>query len=65
MLIDSGLPKTYWKEAFSMATFLIARNPSAGLKGKIPFAKLTKTKVDPTLFRPFGCVAYALIPKKL
>ncbi|KAJ2911698.1 hypothetical protein MD484_g8716, partial [Candolleomyces efflorescens] len=65
MLIDSKLPKTYWSEAMSAAVHTIARTPAAGLGGEIPFEKMFGRKVDPTLLRPFGCTAYALIPKEL
>ncbi|KAJ3527698.1 hypothetical protein NMY22_g9685 [Coprinellus aureogranulatus] len=65
MLIDSGLPKTYWTEAMTMAAHIIARTPAAGIGGDIPYERMFKRKVDPTTLRPFGCVAYALIPKDL
>ncbi|EGO03173.1 hypothetical protein SERLA73DRAFT_41898, partial [Serpula lacrymans var. lacrymans S7.3] len=37
--------------------------PASGLHGKTPYEILCKRRVDPTLFRPFGCQAYPLIPK--
>lgn len=63
MLIDSGLPKTYWSHAFRTASYLIARSPASGIKGQTPFEKLTGRKVDISGLRPFGCRAYSLIPK--
>lgn len=63
MLIDSGIPKSFWSDAMHTAAFLTARNPSSGLKGKTPYGKIFKRKVDASWFRPFGCPAYALIPK--
>lgn len=64
MLIDSGMPKTYWKEAMSFATYIAARSPASGLKGKSPYWKMFRHCVDPSAFRLFGCPAYSLIPKK-
>lgn len=63
MLIESGLPKSFWAEAMATATYLIARSPAAGLKGKTPYETLFKRRVDPTFFHPFGCPTYALVPK--
>jgi hypothetical protein len=62
-LIDSGLPKSFWCYAMDYAAWTIARSPAAGLKGRVPHQMLFKRHVDPTFFRPFGCTAYALIPK--
>ena len=63
MLTASGLPKSFWKYAMAMATHLIARSPASGIKGEVPYMKLTGRPVDTSLFRPFGCPAYALIHK--
>ena len=65
MLIDSGLPKSFWVEVFHTVTYLVARSPATGLKGKTPYKALTVQRVDPTFFRPFGCIAYALVCKLL
>ena len=63
MLTASKLPKTFWKYAMSMAAYLIAQSPVAGIKGEVPYTKLTSRPVDISLFRPFGCPAYALVHK--
>ena len=64
MLIDFGLPKSFWGYALETAAYLHCRSPAAGLKGRTPYEKLFNCKVDPSMFRPFGCVAYALVPKE-
>jgi Reverse transcriptase (RNA-dependent DNA polymerase)/Pol polyprotein, beta-barrel domain/gag-polypeptide of LTR copia-type/Integrase core domain/GAG-pre-integrase domain len=64
MLIESNLPKLFWAEAMLTACYLIGRSPASGIHGKSPYERLFKRKVDCTFFRPFGCVAYALIPKE-
>jgi hypothetical protein len=63
MLIELGLPKSFWSDAMSTSSFLTARSPASGLRGKTPYTKIFKRKVDASWFRPFGCLAYALIPK--
>ncbi|EGO24935.1 hypothetical protein SERLADRAFT_340132, partial [Serpula lacrymans var. lacrymans S7.9] len=63
MLHDSKLPKSFWVDAMQTAAYITARSPASGLHGKTPYEILFKRRVDPTLFRPFGCQAYALIPK--
>jgi len=50
--------------AMDTSAFLTGRSPTAGLRGKTPYEKLFKRKVDASWFRPFGCIAYALIPGK-
>ncbi|EGN91151.1 hypothetical protein SERLA73DRAFT_43160, partial [Serpula lacrymans var. lacrymans S7.3] len=63
MLHDSKLPKLFWVDAMQTAAYITARSPASGLHGKTPYEILFKRRVDPTLFRPFGCQAYALILK--
>ena len=63
MLIDAKLPKSFWTDAMLTAAFMTARTPAAGLKGKSPYEVLYGQKVDSSWYRPFGCTAYALIPK--
>jgi hypothetical protein len=63
MLVDSGLPKSFWGYALETAAYMHCRSPASGLKRKTPYEKLFSRKVDPSMFRPFGRVAYALIPK--
>ncbi|TEB36948.1 hypothetical protein FA13DRAFT_1622833, partial [Coprinellus micaceus] len=65
MLIDSRLALSYWSEALATATHIIARTPASGIGGEIPFERMFGRPPDPTILRPFGCPAYALIPKTL
>ena len=48
----------------STATYVTACSPSSALAGGVSYQVLFNQKVDLTLFRPFGCLAYALIPKE-
>lgn len=63
LLIDSGLPKTYWSYAAAAATYVIARTPASGIKDKTPYQRIFGRRVDISMFRRFGCTAYALIPR--
>ncbi|KIY48246.1 hypothetical protein FISHEDRAFT_6792, partial [Fistulina hepatica ATCC 64428] len=66
MLINSGVPKTYWPYAcFTVqhAAFTIGRTPASGIKSKVPYEELFHRRVNASFFRPFGCTAYALLPK--
>lgn len=63
MLIESKLPKSFWTEAMQTATFLIAHRPSSSNGGESPWTRMTGRRVDPTLWKPFGCPAYAHIFK--
>jgi transposase InsO family protein len=64
MLADSGLPRNFWTYAMAMAAHLITRSPATGIKGQIPYTKLTDRPVDASLFHPFGCITYALVHKE-
>ena len=44
----TGLLKTYWAHAMSMATHLITQSPASGVPGEIPYTKLTNRLVDAT-----------------
>ena len=63
MLIDSKLPKNFWAEAVNTATFMLARRPSSSQGGKSPWTKMTGRRVDPSMWRPFCCPAYAHLEK--
>ncbi|GLB39961.1 putative reverse transcriptase (RNA-dependent DNA polymerase) [Lyophyllum shimeji] len=64
MMIDSGLPAHYWGEAMATAVYLMDFIPSSRHPGKTPFELRTREKPDIAHLRPFGCVAYAKIPKE-
>ncbi|KAG2064359.1 hypothetical protein BDR04DRAFT_1035478 [Suillus decipiens] len=64
MLEDSKLPKSFWVDTMSTTAYLTGHSPAAGIKGKTPYKTLfNQKKADPSFFHPFGCPAYALIPK--
>ncbi|EGN92233.1 hypothetical protein SERLA73DRAFT_36245, partial [Serpula lacrymans var. lacrymans S7.3] len=63
MLHDLMLPKSFGVNAMQTAACITAHSPASGLHGKTLYKILFKRSIDPTLFRPFICQAYALILK--
>lgn len=62
MLQDAGLDQRYWGEAVSTAIYLKNRSPTAALKNALPEEIWSKSRVDLSNLKVFGCKAYALIP---
>ena len=46
MLIESGLPKSFWSDAMLTAATVIGRTPAASLKGQVPYTVIFNRKVD-------------------
>lgn len=63
MLADAKLPSKFWAEAVSTAVYLRNRSPTISVEGMTPFEALTSKKPHVEMFRVFGCLAYAHIPK--
>jgi len=62
MLADSAVPKEYWHEALSVASFVRNRSPVSG-KSKTPFESMTGVVPDVSLLRVFGCDVFVHVPK--
>ncbi|GJX88874.1 retrovirus-related pol polyprotein from transposon TNT 1-94 [Tanacetum coccineum] len=58
LLIQSGLPKTFWAEATCTAAYLINRSPSRAIEKKTPMEMWSGHLSDYGMLRIFGCVAY-------
>ncbi|GJV37387.1 retrotransposon protein, putative, ty1-copia subclass [Tanacetum coccineum] len=58
LLIQSGLPKTYWAEATCTAAYLINRSPSRAIEKKTPMEMWSGHPSDYAMLRIFSCVAY-------
>ncbi|GJZ47598.1 retrotransposon protein, putative, ty1-copia subclass [Tanacetum coccineum] len=58
LLIQSGLPKTFWAEATCTAAYLINRSPSRAIEKKTPMEMWSGHPSDYGMLRIFGCVAY-------
>ncbi|GKA13859.1 retrovirus-related pol polyprotein from transposon TNT 1-94, partial [Tanacetum coccineum] len=58
LLIQSGLPKTFWAEATCMTAYLINRSPSTAIEKKTPMEMWSGHPSDYEMLRIFGCVAY-------
>ena len=63
MLADSELPKLFWAEALSTATYLRNRSPTTAISGRTPYEALYGEKPKVEHLRVFGCAAYSHIPK--
>ncbi|GJS54076.1 retrovirus-related pol polyprotein from transposon TNT 1-94 [Tanacetum coccineum] len=59
LLIQSGLPKTFWVEATCTAAYLINRSPSIAMEKMTPMEMWPRHLSDYGMLRIFGCVAYS------
>ncbi|GKD50171.1 retrovirus-related pol polyprotein from transposon TNT 1-94 [Tanacetum coccineum] len=59
LLIQSGLPDSFWAEATVTATYLINRSPSTALEKKTPMDFWAGHPANYEMLRIFGCVAYS------
>ena len=61
LLLESGLPDTFWAEAVQTANYIRNRCPSKSLKNNVtPYEIWHKEKPDVSNFRKFGCKAFLL-----
>ena len=64
LLIESGLPDTYWPYAFYAALWILNRTPRAHLDvWTTPYELVTKHKPNISHLRIFGCRVFTLIDK--
>jgi transposase InsO family protein len=65
MLLDAGLPMTFWGEAIKTACYLHHRTPTSSLIDfKSPYKLLHGVKPRLHHLRRFGCTVYKHIPKE-
>ena len=60
LLIQSGLPPSFWGEAINTANYIRNRHPSNSLDGKTAFEKWTGKIPNVKYFREFGCEVFTL-----
>ena len=60
LLIQSGLPPSFWGEAINTANYIRNRCPSNSLDGKTAFEKWTGKIPNVKYFREFGCEIFML-----
>ena len=63
LLNEAKLSRQFWECAVDTANYIHNRIPHSGIKNKIPFEILFKTKVDYTHFKVFGCRVFFYVPK--
>ncbi|GKD17560.1 retrovirus-related pol polyprotein from transposon TNT 1-94 [Tanacetum coccineum] len=59
LLIQSGLPKTFWAEATCTTAYLIDRSPLTAIEKKTHMEMWSRHPSDYGMLRTFGCVAYS------
>lgn len=64
MLLEKGLPKTFWPEAVNTAVYLMNRCPTKAVWKKTPFEAWSGRTPSVNHLKIFGCVCYAQIPKQ-
>ena len=62
LLLTSEMPKSFWGEVLSTATYLVNRSPSSAIDFKCPEEVWTNRKPSLTHLRVIGCEAYAHKP---
>ncbi|SGY95913.1 BQ5605_C036g11527 [Microbotryum silenes-dioicae] len=65
MLKDAGLPGSYWTYALDMATFIANRMQHPRFKKKTIFEIFYGKKPSVGHLRPFGAIAFVLLPRQL
>nr|CAH7736890.1 unnamed protein product [Callosobruchus chinensis] len=60
LLMQSGLPPTFWAEAINTANYLRNRCPSKSLNGLTPYEMWTGKTPDISHLRDFGCKVFCL-----
>ncbi|KMQ87616.1 retrovirus-related pol polyprotein from transposon tnt 1-94 [Lasius niger] len=60
LMIQSGLPLSFWGEAINTANYIRNRCPTSSLNGKTPYKKWTGNVPDVGYFQKFGCLVYSL-----
>ena len=60
LLIQSGLPPSFWAEAVSTANYIRNRCPTKRLNGRTPYEEWHGNVPSVEHFKEFGCKAYCL-----
>lgn len=60
LLIQSGLPQTFWAEAVNAANYIRNRSPTSKLDGKTPHEAWFGEPPDVSTFRRFGCEVFVM-----
>lgn len=63
LLLQSGLPPSFWAEAVNTANYIRNRCPSKSLDGRTPFEALSEKIPDVSHFRKFGQRVFVLCNK--
>src|SRR5271155_1963404 len=67
MLYQANLPKSFWAEAITTATYLINLLPSEAINDEIPYEKWHQKQLPTSALqalKPFGCIVHIHVPKE-
>ena len=64
MLSNTQLPAYYWDEAILAAVHILDLVPTTHHPGKTPYEISIGCKSDVSYLHPFGCTAYAKVPRE-
>ena len=62
MLLEAGLPESFWAEAVNTALYLHNRSLRRSLEGKMPYKAWNGIKPDLSHLKVFGCDAFLHVP---
>ena len=61
MLMEKGLPKTFWAEVVSIVVYLLNRCPTKAVQDKTQVEAWSGPKPSAKHLRVFGCICYTHI----
>jgi hypothetical protein len=64
MRLHVAFPLQFWPDAIDTVVYLINREPSSSLDGRIPEEEWTGRKVNYSFLKTFGCEAFVHIDKE-
>ncbi len=65
MLVDAGLPETYWYDALKYAAFIHNLSPTRALENMTPAEAWSGNKPDVSHLRVFGSHVFVHLPDKV
>ena len=64
IMVEAGIPGTFWREVCLAATQVKNRSPHTGMDNKIPYEVWWGRKLDITKLKVIGCLGYVFIPQE-
>src|SRR5437660_7284924 len=64
MLLEAGLPESFWAEAVNTAMYLHNRSPTRSLEGKTPYEAWNGDKPNLSHLKVLSCDAFLHVPEE-